>query len=180
MSASRISDEPGTDGPDAAARDLLDQAAAYRDAGYELHEGAPRFKEANPGDVWAIATIDVHKSFGSNRVLNGLNLGIPEGMISVILGPSGTGKSVLINHLIGLMFPDEGDILVHGHSVPGMRMSELLEMRRKVGILFQDGALFGSMDIYDNVAFPLRQHTDMSEAQIREIVSARLDDVGLG
>jgi phospholipid/cholesterol/gamma-HCH transport system ATP-binding protein len=164
---------------DPATAALLDRAAAH-ESGYELHEGAPRFTEASPGDVWSIECVDVHKSFGSNRVLNGLNLGIPEGMISVILGPSGTGKSVLINHLIGLMFPDEGDVLVHGESVPHMRMSRLLETRRKVGILFQDGALFGSMDVYDNVAFPLREHTDMSEAQIREIVTARLDDVGLG
>jgi phospholipid/cholesterol/gamma-HCH transport system ATP-binding protein len=164
---------------DPSTQAILDHAAAYDEAGYELHEGAPRFNEASPGDVWSIECVDVHKSFGPNKVLNGLNLGIPEGMISVILGPSGTGKSVLINHLIGLMFPDEGDILVHGRSVVDMRMSELLAMRRKVGILFQDGALFGSMNIYDNVAFPLRQHTDMSEARIREIVASRLEDVGL-
>jgi phospholipid/cholesterol/gamma-HCH transport system ATP-binding protein len=159
---------------DDATRALLDQADDYA-----LHEGAPRVREPTPGDFWSIECIDVHKAFGRNRVLHGLDLGIPEGMITVILGPSGTGKSVLINHLIGLMFPDRGDVLVHGRSVPRMRMSELLEMRRKFGILFQDGALFGSLSLYDNVAFPLRQHTDLSEAQIREVVMARLNDVGL-
>jgi phospholipid/cholesterol/gamma-HCH transport system ATP-binding protein len=159
---------------DDATRALLDQADDYA-----LHEGAPRVRESTPGDFWSIECIDVHKAFGRNRVLHGLDLGIPEGMITVILGPSGTGKSVLINHLIGLMFPDRGDVLVHGRSVPRMRMSELLEMRRKFGILFQDGALFGSLSLYDNVAFPLRQHTDLSEARIREIVMARLNDVGL-
>jgi phospholipid/cholesterol/gamma-HCH transport system ATP-binding protein len=159
---------------DDATRALLDQADDYA-----LHEGAPRVHEPTPGDFWSIECVDVHKAFGRNRVLHGLNLGIPEGMITVILGPSGTGKSVLINHLIGLMFPDRGDVLVHGRSVPRMRMTELLEMRRKFGILFQDGALFGSLSLYDNVAFPLRQHTDLSEAQIREIVMARLNDVGL-
>jgi phospholipid/cholesterol/gamma-HCH transport system ATP-binding protein len=100
-------------------------------------------------------------------------------MITVILGPSGTGKSVLINHLIGLMFPDQGDILVHGKSVPNRRRSELFEMRREFGILFQDGALFGSMNVYDNVAFPLREQTNKSEDEIRQIVEHRLEEVGL-
>jgi phospholipid/cholesterol/gamma-HCH transport system ATP-binding protein len=101
-------------------------------------------------------------------------------MITVVLGPSGTGKSVLISHLIGLQFPDQGEVFVHGRSVADMRMSELLEMRRRFGILFQDGALFGSMNVYDNVAFPLRQHTDYSEERIAAIVYQRLAEVGLG
>src|SRR5439155_9723213 len=122
-----------------------------------------------PGESWAIEVRGLHKAFGPSRVLAGVDLGIPEGMITVILGPSGTGKSVLIKHLIGLLFPDSGDVLVHGRSVARMRMSELLEMRKRFGILFQDGALFGSMPVYDNVAFPLRQHTDLSEAEIRGI-----------
>jgi phospholipid/cholesterol/gamma-HCH transport system ATP-binding protein len=155
--------------------ELLDRAASHG----VHHEGAMDFTEEVPGDFWAIECIDVHKSFGRNAVLRGLNVGIPEGMITIVLGPSGTGKSVLIKHLIGLLFPDRGDVLVHGQSVPNMTMSELLEMRKRFGILFQDGALFGSMPVYDNVAFPLRQHTDLSEAQIREIVMARLSDVGL-
>jgi phospholipid/cholesterol/gamma-HCH transport system ATP-binding protein len=159
---------------DAATAELLDRADEYA-----LHEGQPQIRERAPGDFWSIECIDVHKSFGRNRVLNGLNIGIPEGMITVVLGPSGTGKSVLINHLIGLMFPDRGEVLVHGQSVTRMRMTALLEMRRKFGILFQDGALFGSLSLYDNVAFPLRQHTDLSETRIREIVMARLNDVGL-
>ena len=160
----------------AEQRRLLDQAS---DHAYALHEGGLEVAQDHPGDFWSIECVDVYKRFGNNQVLNGLNLGIPEGMISVILGPSGTGKSVLISHLIGLMYPDDGDILVHGQSVTKMRRRELLELRRKFGILFQDGALFGSMGIYDNVAFPLRQHTNLSEPEIREIVSARLEDVGL-
>jgi phospholipid/cholesterol/gamma-HCH transport system ATP-binding protein len=122
----------------------------------------------------------LHKAFGRQRVLDGVDLDIPAGQISVILGPSGTGKSVLLKHMIGLMFPDAGDVLVSDRSVPRMTMNELLEMRRRFGILFQDGALFGSMTIYDNVAFPLRQHTDLTEAEIYEIVMSRLGDVGLG
>jgi phospholipid/cholesterol/gamma-HCH transport system ATP-binding protein len=112
-------------------------------------------------------------------VLNGLNVAIPDETITVVLGPSGTGKSVLIKHLIGLMFPDSGDIIVKGKSVPSLTMPDLLTLRRKIGVLFQDGALFGSMSVFDNVAFPLRQHTDMSEGQISERVSQRLADVGL-
>lgn len=128
----------------------------------------------------AVEFIDVHKAFGRNRVLRGLNLGIPEGRISMILGPSGTGKSVCIKHMVGLLYPDQGDILVHGESVPNMVDDDLFEMRKKFGVLFQDGALFGSMNLYDNVAFPLRQHTDKSEDEIAEIVNRRLREVGLG
>jgi phospholipid/cholesterol/gamma-HCH transport system ATP-binding protein len=157
-----------------AQRATLDQASEY-----QYHTGALAVHESHPGDFWSVEVIDVYKTFGRNRVLNGLNLGIPEGMITVILGPSGTGKSVLINHLIGLMFPDHGDILVHGKSVPNRRRSELFEMRREFGILFQDGALFGSMNVYDNVAFPLREQTNKSEHEIRAIVEHRLEEVGL-
>src|SRR5947208_2037184 len=128
----------------------------------------------------AVEFIDVKKAFGRNTVLNGLNLGIPEGQISMILGPSGTGKSVCIKHMVGLLYPDEGDVLVHGESVPNMRDDDLFEMRKKFGVLFQDGALFGSMNLYDNVAFPLRQHTDKGEDEIAEICNRRLREVGLG
>jgi phospholipid/cholesterol/gamma-HCH transport system ATP-binding protein len=155
-------------------RELLDEAADY-----VHHAGALAVEESHPGDFWSVEMIDVYKAFGRNRVLNGLNLGIPEGMITVILGPSGTGKSVLINHMIGLMFPDHGDVLVHGRSVPDRRRSELFEMRRGFGILFQDGALFGSLNLYDNVAFPLREQTNKSEDEIRQIVEQRLEEVGL-
>jgi phospholipid/cholesterol/gamma-HCH transport system ATP-binding protein len=128
---------------------------------------------------WSIRCIDLHKRLGGVPVLNGLNVAFPDNTITVVLGPSGTGKSVLIKHLIGLMFPDSGDIIVHGQSVPSLTMPKLLELRRKIGVLFQDGALFGSMSVFDNVAFPLRQHTDFSEAQIAKRVSQGLTDVGL-
>ena len=98
----------------------------------------------------------------------------------MILGPSGTGKSVCIKHMVGLLYPDEGDVLVHGESVPNMADDDLFEMRKKFGVLFQDGALFGSMNVFDNVAFPLRQHTDKGEDEIAEIVNRRLSEVGLG
>jgi phospholipid/cholesterol/gamma-HCH transport system ATP-binding protein len=161
---------------DERTQQLLDQAASFE---YQLHEGALEVAEERPGDFWSIHCRDVTKRFGRNVVLNGLSIGIPEGMITVVLGPSGTGKSVLIKHLIGLLFPDAGEVIVHGEPVKRMTMTQLLAMRRKFGILFQDGALFGSMPVYDNVAFPLRQHTDLGEQDIRDIVMQRLDEVGL-
>ena len=145
---------------------------------YQWHTGKATRSETAETD--AVEFIDVKKAFGRNTVLNGLNLGIPEGQISMILGPSGTGKSVCIKHMVGLLYPDEGDVMVHGESVPNMRDDDLFEMRKKFGVLFQDGALFGSMNLLDNVAFPLRQHTDKGEDEIMEIVTRRLKEVGLG
>jgi phospholipid/cholesterol/gamma-HCH transport system ATP-binding protein len=142
---------------------------------YQWHEGVNR----EHGSTDAVEFIDVKKSFGRNTVLNGLNFGIPEGQISMIIGPSGTGKSVCIKHMVGLLYPDEGDVLVHGESVPGMSDDDLFEMRKKFGVLFQDGALFGSMNVFDNTAFPLRQHTDKGEDEIAEICNRRLREVGL-
>src|ERR1700726_375274 len=132
------------------------------------------------GEPDAIEFVDVHKSFGRNHVLRGLNMGLPEGKISMIIGPSGTGKSVCIKHIVGLLYPDEGDVIVHGVSVPSLPDAELFELRRKFGVLFQDGALFGSMNLWDNVAFPLRQHTEKGEEEISEIVNRRMKEVGLG
>jgi phospholipid/cholesterol/gamma-HCH transport system ATP-binding protein len=127
----------------------------------------------------AVEFIDTYKAFGRARILRGLNMGLPEGMVSMILGPSGTGKSVCIKHMVGLLYPDEGDVLVHGTSVPNMADDDLFEMRKKFGLLFQDGALFGSMNLYDNVAFPLRQHTEKSEDEVEDVVMRRLNEVGL-
>jgi phospholipid/cholesterol/gamma-HCH transport system ATP-binding protein len=142
---------------------------------YRWHTG----KKRDHGGEDAIEIIDLVKQFGRTRILNGLNLGLPDDQISMVLGPSGTGKSVLIKHIVGLLYPDSGDVLVHGESVPNMTDDELFEVRKKFGLLFQDGALFGSMNIYDNVAFPLRQHTDKGEEEIGEIVNRRLKEVGL-
>jgi phospholipid/cholesterol/gamma-HCH transport system ATP-binding protein len=142
---------------------------------YQWHTGKTR----DHGSEDAIEFIDVVKAFGRNRVLNGLNLGLPDDQISMILGPSGTGKSVCIKNMVGLLYPDEGDVLVHGESVPNMKDDDLFEMRKKFGVLFQDGALFGSMNVFDNTAFPLRQHTDKGDDEINDIVNQRLKEVGL-
>ena len=142
---------------------------------YRWHTGEKR----DHGGEDAIEIIDIVKQFGRTRILNGLNLGLPDNQISMVLGPSGTGKSVLIKHIVGLLYPDAGDVLVHGESVPNMTDDELFEMRKKFGLLFQDGALFGSMNVFDNTAFPLRQHTDKGEDEIAEICNRRLREVGL-
>jgi len=143
---------------------------------FKFHSGAIRPSEAPD----AIEFIDVHKSFGRNHVLRGLNMALPDGQISMIIGPSGTGKSVCIKHIVGLLYPDQGDVIVHGQSIPALRDADLFELRRKFGVLFQDGALFGSLNLYDNVAFPLRQHTEKGEEEIAEIVNRRMREVGLG
>ncbi len=128
----------------------------------------------------AIEFDDVHKAFGSHQVLSGLSMTVPAGKITMIMGPSGTGKSVCISHIVGLLQPDSGDVLIEGRSIIDLDQEELLRMRRDTfGVLFQDGALFSSMTVAENVSFPLRQNTNESEKDIDEIVRRRLAEVGL-
>jgi phospholipid/cholesterol/gamma-HCH transport system ATP-binding protein len=122
---------------------------------------------------------NVKKSFGTFDVLTGLNLNFVDDKITTILGPSGTGKSVLLKHIVGLLEPDSGAIEVFGQDIWKISEVERRELRKRFGVLFQDGALFGSMNIYDNVAFPLRKHTEKRESEIRTIVMENLDEVGL-
>lgn len=122
---------------------------------------------------------NVHKSFGSQKVLDDLNLDIPEGRITAIIGPSGEGKSVLLKHLIGLLQPDSGQVEVDGESMIGLRRSQLNRIREKFGMLFQNVALFDSMTCFENVAFPLQEKTDLPKDEIRRRVLAALEDVGL-
>ena len=119
------------------------------------------------------------KSFGPQTVLEDITCDIPQGKITLMLGPSGTGKSVFLKHLVGLLKPDRGEIWIGEKNVPALNEKELYEVRRKFGVLFQDGALFGSMNIFDNVAFPLRQHTKKKESEVRSIVEEKLNMVGL-
>jgi len=122
---------------------------------------------------------NVHKSFGSQKVLDDLSLDIPEGKITAIIGPSGEGKSVLLKHLIGLLHPDSGQVLVDGESLVGLRRSQLNRIREKFGMLFQNVALFDSMTVFENVAFPLQEKTKLSKDEIRRMVLDALEDVGL-
>jgi len=122
---------------------------------------------------------DIHKRFGSSYILRGLSVDFKDDAITTVLGPSGTGKSVLLKHIVGLLEPDAGEVKVFGTDIWRVSELERYELRKRFGVLFQDGALFGSMNIYDNVAFPLRKHTDKSEDEIREIVMDNLREVGL-
>jgi phospholipid/cholesterol/gamma-HCH transport system ATP-binding protein len=126
-----------------------------------------------------IEVVGLTKSFGGTPVWSDVSLTLPAGEISVLLGPSGTGKSVFLKTLVGLLKPDRGSIWINNQDLPRLPERRLYEVRKLFGVLFQDGALFGSMSIYDNVAFPLREHTKLSEARIRAIVDAKLEMVGL-
>ncbi len=139
----------------------------------------PRPTIVRPALDHVIECVGVEKAFGGHRVLTGVDCRVPRGRITVVMGPSGTGKSVLLRHFVGLLLPDRGDVIVEGRSVPRLREEELLALRRDMGMLFQDGALFSSLNLFDNVAFPLRQHTRRGEREIRDIVMARLAEVGL-
>jgi phospholipid/cholesterol/gamma-HCH transport system ATP-binding protein len=126
-----------------------------------------------------ISLRNVHKSFGSQKVLNGLDIDIPDGKITAIIGPSGEGKSVLLKHLIGLLQPDSGTVEVDGESIVAVRRSELNRIREKFGMLFQNVALFDSMTVFENVAFPLEEKTSLAKEEIRSRVYSALEDVGL-
>ncbi|MFQ5882910.1 MAG: ABC transporter ATP-binding protein [Candidatus Methylomirabilales bacterium] len=127
----------------------------------------------------AIELCNIYKAFEDNQVLQGLDLGIEGGEILTILGGSGTGKSVLLKLMIGLLKPDAGQILIEGEDIVPLREGELLQVRRKVGMLFQGSALFDSLSVKENVAFPLREHTRMTEAEIRDRVGEVLALVGM-
>jgi phospholipid/cholesterol/gamma-HCH transport system ATP-binding protein len=122
---------------------------------------------------------DLTKSFGKQLIWGDVTLTIPAGEICVMLGPSGTGKSVLLKTIIGLLKPDSGSVIIEGTDIASCPEKELYEIRKLFGVLFQDGAMFGSMNLYDNVAFPLREHTKKSESEVRQVVMEKMDLVGL-
>ena len=122
---------------------------------------------------------DVHKSFGEKKVLSGISFDVHRGETMVVLGGSGSGKSVLIRHIIGLHRPDRGHVFVDGEDIVDYDEEELIPVRQKVAMLFQGGALFDSMNVLENVAYGLREHTDLVDDRIREIVRDKLAVVGL-
>lgn len=119
------------------------------------------------------------KSFGAHRIWEDISLTLPEGEVSALLGPSGTGKSVFLKALVGLIHPEQGSIVIDGTDIVSCSAKQLYEIRTLFGVMFQDGALFGSMTLYDNTAFPLREHTKKKEGEIRQIAMEKLDMVGL-
>ncbi|HEY8550116.1 MAG TPA: ATP-binding cassette domain-containing protein [Vicinamibacterales bacterium] len=130
-------------------------------------------------DEYAVRLDRVTKTFGAQRVLDALSLEVPYGAGVCILGRSGTGKSVLLKHIIGLMRPDEGRVYVTGEDITHMSSRELSRIRPRLGFLFQNAALFDSLTVGENVALPLRRHTDLGEEEIRRRVIEKLDQVGL-
>jgi phospholipid/cholesterol/gamma-HCH transport system ATP-binding protein len=126
-----------------------------------------------------IRLVDLHKSFGPLKVLDGLNLAIQEHECVVIIGPSGTGKSVLLKHMVGLLRPDSGEVYFRDQRIDNLGERGLEAIRKRFGFLFQSGALFDSMNVLENVAFPLREHGSFAEQQIRDIVAQKLGMVGL-
>ena len=121
----------------------------------------------------------VKKSFGSQIVLNGLDLQIPTGLITAIIGPSGEGKSVLLKHMIGLLRPDEGQVIVDGEDIARLSRGGMNRVREKFGMLFQNAALFDSLTVFENVAFPLQEKTRLSDDEIALRVRDALSHVGL-
>jgi len=126
-----------------------------------------------------VAIRGLWKSFGDNQVLRGVDLDVEEGGITVVIGPSGCGKSVLIKHIIGLLRPDRGSIVVEGQDITRLSEREMTEVRKRFGMLFQQAALFDSMTVLENVTFPLREHTRMSRREMRALAVQRLNQLGL-
>jgi phospholipid/cholesterol/gamma-HCH transport system ATP-binding protein len=120
------------------------------------------------------------KSFGSSNVWSDMSFTVPPGEITALIGPSGTGKSVFMSCVLGLLKPETGSIVIHGTDIAKLGASDMREMRKRFGVLFQSAGLFGSINLYDNVAFPLRERTRLKERDIRPIVLEKLEMVGLG
>ena len=154
-------------------------AAAPRAAEEQEDGRAAPGPEGNGQLETEIGVKDLTKTFGPQTVFEDVTCDIPKGKITVVLGPSGTGKSVFLKHIMGLLRPDRGEIWIDGKNIPDLSEKDLYQVRRKFGVLFQDGALFGSMSVYDNVAFPLREHTKKGEKEIKDIVMDKLEMVGL-
>jgi len=127
----------------------------------------------------SVSVSGLKKSFNGNAVLKGVDLSLAPGETVAILGRSGTGKSVFLKLVIGLQLPDEGSVQVHGKEVPGLPINELNEIRKKIGFLFQQAALYDSLTVEENVAFPLRRHTQMSASERRDRVQELLSSVGM-
>jgi phospholipid/cholesterol/gamma-HCH transport system ATP-binding protein len=142
---------------------------------------ANKRREPEGGDnAPAIAVEDLHKSFGTQKVLNGVSLTVNRGETLAVLGRSGTGKSVLLRLIIGLQKPDSGSVRIHGQDITGLTLDQLSEIRKGMGFLFQNAALYDSLTVEQNVAFPLQHHkSDMPKSELDDRVRALLTEVGV-
>jgi phospholipid/cholesterol/gamma-HCH transport system ATP-binding protein len=126
-----------------------------------------------------IKIVNLTKSFGGHKVLDGVNLTMPTGQITVVIGKSGVGKSVLLKHIVGLLKPDSGQIIVDGQDMSLLTTRELRQFKQRFAVLFQGGALFDSLNVFENIAFPLREKTRLTEAEIAKRVRERLVQMSL-
>ncbi|MDO8493914.1 MAG: ABC transporter ATP-binding protein [Deltaproteobacteria bacterium] len=126
-----------------------------------------------------IEITNLYKSFKDQPVLRGVNLSIPKGKITVIIGPSGCGKTSLLRHIIGLLKPDSGRVVVDGTDINRLDAMQLNDFRKRFGMLFQNAALFDSMNVFENIAFPLKEHSKKTKGEIEKIVAEKLKLVGL-
>jgi phospholipid/cholesterol/gamma-HCH transport system ATP-binding protein len=137
-------------------------------------------KSEKEGNAPVIAVVDLHKSFGTQKVLNGISLAVKRGETLAVLGRSGTGKSVLLRLIIGLEKPDSGSILLHGQDIAGLALDQMGEIRKKMGFLFQHAALYDSLTVEQNVAFPLQHHKrEMTKSERSDRVQKLLAEVGM-
>jgi phospholipid/cholesterol/gamma-HCH transport system ATP-binding protein len=136
-------------------------------------------EDGQASEISSIVLEDVECVMGGRRIFNSLNLEVARGRITAIMGPSGTGKTTLLRLITGQVRPDRGKVLVEGEDVAKLRARDLYRVRLNMGVLFQEGALFTDLDAFENVAFPLRQHTNLPEALLRTVVLMKLHAVGL-
>lgn len=134
---------------------------------------------AKPEDSALVRVRGLTTVLNGKKVFDALDIDIPRGKITAIMGPSGTGKTTLLKHITGQMFGDAGEVWVDGHNVSALSRDKLFKLRERIGYLFQNSALLTDFDVFENVAFPLRQHTDLPEVLIRNIVLTKLQAVGL-
>src|SRR4051812_14749697 len=162
--------------------DAEPSATSHTAGARRLRRGGNRQSSRSGGQAVVGVAVEVEglsKSFGSQNIWSDVTLTLPPGEISVLLGPSGTGKSVFLKSLVGLLKPEKGSIVISDTDIVRTSEHKLYEIRKLFGVLFQDGALFGSMNLFDNIAFPLREHTKKSESEIKSIVLEKMGMVGL-
>ena len=141
--------------------------------------GSAQHAEPVPADDAVVDVRDVHYAIDGRPIFAGLNVRVRRGLITAVMGPSGTGKTTLLRLITGQLFADRGQVLVFGRDVASLSRSGIYAIRRRTGMLFQNGALLTDIDVFDNVAFPVREHTDLPESVIRKLVLTKLEAVGL-
>ena len=138
----------------------------------------PVLHQEHPSEL-LVSMRNASLSFGDRKILDGINIDIPRGKVTTIMGPSGTGKTTALRLISGQLKSDTGEVIVDGQDVSKLNRRDLFELRKRMGMMFQSGALFTDMTVFENVAFPLREHTDLPESMIRDIVIMKLQAVGL-